>query len=195
VSSVLVRDAPPADPREIDGATLRAAQRREPRACRALVRFYEKRVYAFLWRMLEYRHGQAVVDEQCQETFLRVFMHLDRFEIEGSARLSTWMLTIAARLALNQLRRREPESLEGAAIVEHRAEGESTEALIARSELARLVGRALASLPAEQRAAIVLREYHELGYAEIAEALAIDVGTVKSRLSRARGRIREMVGQ
>jgi RNA polymerase sigma-70 factor (ECF subfamily) len=186
---------PPADPRELDSATLRAAQRREPRACRRLVLFYEKRVYAFLWRMLEYRHGQAVVDEQCQETFLRVFTHLDRFEIDGPARLSTWMLTIAARLALNQLRRRELTSLDAAAILEHRAEGESSEVLLARSELARLVGRALASLPPEHRAAIVLREYHELGYAEIAAALAIDIGTVKSRLSRARRRIREIVGQ
>jgi RNA polymerase sigma-70 factor (ECF subfamily) len=185
----------PADPREIDAPTLRAAQRREPRACRTLVLFYEKRVYAFLWRMLEYRHGQAVVEELCQETFLRVFAHLARFDVDGPARLSTWMLTIAARLALNQLRRREPEVLDATAVIDQRAEGESGEALLVRSELARLVGRALASLPPEHRAAVLLREYHELGYAEIAAALAIDIGTVKSRLSRARRRIREALGQ
>lgn len=195
MSSVVACESTPADPREIDAATLRAAQRREPKACRALVRFYEKRLYAFLWRMLEFRHGRAVVDELCQETFLRVFAHLDRFDLDGRARLSTWMLTIATRIALNQLRRREPEALDAAAIAEFCAEGESSEALLARSELARLVGRALASLTPEHRAAIVLREYHELGYAEIAAALAIDVGTVKSRLSRARRHIREIVGQ
>jgi RNA polymerase sigma factor (sigma-70 family) len=182
-------ERPLGDPREIDERTLLAARRREPHACRELLARYERRVYAFLWRMLRPRCSAAIVDELCQETFLRVFAHLQDFKADGSARLSTWILTVATRLALNQLRRKELE--QPAPDFEDQPSAGCTEFSAARAELVSAVTAAVASLPPEQRSVLLLREYHDLDYTEIAAALNLELGTVRSRLSRARRRIRE----
>lgn len=178
-------------PTELDEITLRRAQRGDRRAFRDLVEVYHLRVYSLLWRMLEHSHGNAQVEELTQETFLRVFRHLERFSIQGPARLSTWILTIATRLALNERRRRTHCSRpldESADVVT--ATGDPAGALENRRR-AEALRKAIAGLKADHRAVVVLREYHELEYSEIAEALEIDVGTVKSRLSRARAALRK----
>lgn len=132
-----------------------------------------------------------MVEDIAQETFLRVFRALPRFDRNGPARLSTWILTIASHRAIDELRKRrietrpfDPASFEVPA--NDRADLEAE-----RRMLARLLGNAIESLSPEYRAAFVLREYHGLEYTEIASALSIDLGTVKSRLNRARSRLRQ----
>jgi RNA polymerase sigma-70 factor (ECF subfamily) len=181
-------------PRELDEVTLRRAQRGDARAFRVLVELYHVRVYSLLWRMLERSHGSARVEELTQETFLRVFRSLDGFDARGPARLSTWVLTIATRLALNERRRKllAPTALrevvDGGTVLE-----DAASALDRRHQVERL-REAIDGLTPDHRAVVVLREYHELEYSEIAEALEIDVGTVKSRLSRARAALRDALG-
>ena len=116
-----------------------------------------------------------------QETFLRVFRALPEWDANGSARLSTWILTIATRLALNELRRRPPEVL---------PEMPTAPAPVELPSLGRAIQRAVAALAPEQRAVFVLREFHELSYDELAQVLDVDVGTIRSRLSRARAALR-----
>jgi RNA polymerase sigma-70 factor (ECF subfamily) len=151
---------------------------------------YQTRVFALVSRMLAGR-GRAAVEDVAQETFLAVFRQLATFDPAGSARLSTWILTIAARRAIDELRRKRP-----APVAELEATGgERADEQAVRRELRAAIEGALAELSPELRAAFLLREYHDLDYAEIAAALAIDLGTVKSRLSRARAGLRERLAE
>jgi RNA polymerase sigma-70 factor (ECF subfamily) len=170
----------------LDELTLRRAQRGEERAWRQLIERYQQPVHALIWRLLAGR-ARHRVEDLVQETFVRVLRALPGFDPGGPASLSTWMLTIAARLALNELRRPEAAALvdEPAGTSEGRADL-GTE----RRQLAAAIGTAVAALPDGQRAVFVLREYHDLDYAEIAAALEMDLGTVKSRLARARAALR-----
>jgi len=169
----------------IDELTLRRAQRGDQRAWRDLIARFQQPVFALIWRLLVGR-ARHRVEDLTQETFVRVLRALPRFDPQGAASLSTWILTIATRLALNELRRPEPTSLELEPIASER-----TDALAERKRLGAAIARGMATLPDAQRAVLVLREYHDLDYAEIAEVLEVDAGTVKSRLSRARAAMRE----
>jgi RNA polymerase sigma-70 factor, ECF subfamily len=170
----------------LDELTLRRAQRGDEAAWRALIGRHQAAVHAVIWRLLAGRQLHRVED-LVQETFVRVLRALSGFDPAGPATLSTWILTIATRLALNELRRPELAELaeEPAA-----AGGERADARAERRRLAAAIQAAVAALPEAQRAVFVLREYHDLDYGEIAAALEIDLGTVKSRLARARGALR-----
>jgi RNA polymerase sigma-70 factor (ECF subfamily) len=174
---------------ELDELTLRRAQRGEQAACRALVERYQRPVFALLHRML----GPAAddrVEDLAQETFLHVFRSLAGFAPLGPARLSTWILTIASRRAVDELRRsgraKETQELEEAALASPARADDGAR----RSALAGRVAEALAALAPEYRAAFLLRAYHGFDYGEIARALECEIGTVKSRLNRARAELR-----
>lgn len=143
-------------------------------------------MFAVLSRLLGARH-HGLVEDLAQETFLRAFRALPGFDGAGTARLSTWILTIATRLALDELRRRRADS---EPLGDDPAGGDRPDEMAARRDLGRAITVALGALAPDARAVLVLRELHDLEYAEIAEALQVDLGTVKSRLSRARAALR-----
>lgn len=177
---------------EIDDLTLARACRGEPAAGRAFFEHYQRTVFAFLWRMLSPRATHALVEDLLQDTFLRAFAALPRFSVGGAARPSSWLLTIATRTALNELRRqkRHPETSadhEVMGLVGGARGDESAERRALGAVLAREIGR----LSPDFRAVFLLREYHDLTYEEIARALDLELGTVQSRLSRARAALRE----
>jgi RNA polymerase sigma-70 factor (ECF subfamily) len=176
---------PHAPPAELDELTFARARRGERAACARFVAFYERRVFAVLSRILGPSGRAAVVEDLAQETFLRALRALPRFVPGGPARVSTWLLTIATRQALTELRRRAPTvaNVEPAAV--------STEGDAERVHARRDLERAIAELTPEQRAVFVLRDAHGFSEAEVAKALEIDVPAVKSRLFRARNRLRK----
>jgi RNA polymerase sigma-70 factor (ECF subfamily) len=178
---------------ELDEVTLRRAQNSDDSACRALVVRYQRPVFALLFRMLGPGRG-SMAEDLAQETFLEVFRSLRKFSPLGPARLSSWILTIASRRAIDELRKRpvatEPIELGRNIVGDQRAD----EAAVRRA-VAGAIQSAVAELSPEYRAAFLLREYHGLEYAEIARALDIDIGTVKSRLSRARAALRETLAE
>ena len=172
-----------------DPALLEALRRREPEAFERLVLAYQHRVFSIALRMLRDR-GEA--EEVAQEVFLRV--HRSIGEFRGEAKLSTWLYAIASRLCLNRLkggyhRRREThEALALARVADgHPNPGATLEA----SELEAALHRAIAELDAERRIVVVLRDLHGLAYEEIAAALGLELGTVRSRLHRARMELKE----
>lgn len=168
---------------ELDDVTLTRARRGEDAACRLLVERYEARVFALLGRMC----GRIRAEDLAQETFLRVFRALPRFELGGTAKLSSWILTIATRLAIDELRRRPLKQVE----LDMELPGTSrTDARIDRTAII----KAVLALSPDQRAVILLREVHGFEYEEIARALDLDLGTVKSRLARARAALRIALG-
>ncbi len=171
----------------VDTDVLARAQRGEPTACRAIVRAYERRVAGQLRAMLAPAGRAGLVEDLAQEVFLRAFRALPRFVPQGSASLATWLVTIATRVALNELRRPRP-FVRGLDTVSedygHAAHGQPVGAV------GRAIERAIADLPAVYRGAFLLRELHGLDYTEIAALCEVDLGTVKSRLSRARAKLR-----
>jgi RNA polymerase sigma-70 factor, ECF subfamily len=176
---------------ELDELTIARAQRGDMKAKRALVERYQRAVFALVSRLLCGRADSGLVEDIAQETFLRVFRALPRFDRNGPARLSTWILTIASHRSIDELRRRRldtrPIEIGGQDLQSAERADEATE----RKILAGLIQDAVRTLTPEYQAAFILREYHGLEYAEIARALEIDLGTVKSRLNRARRRLRE----
>lgn len=168
----------------LDELSLRRAQRGDERAWRVLVERYQEPVHALIWRLLAGR-ARHRVEDLVQETFVRVLRALPGFDPAGPASLQTWMLTIATRLTLNEMRRPEPESLDVEPIGSER-----TDASAQRQRLGAAIAAGMAALPDAQRAVLVLREYEGLEYDEIATVLELDLGTVKSRLARARAALR-----
>jgi RNA polymerase sigma-70 factor (ECF subfamily) len=175
---------------ELDRVTLARCQRGDPLALRRLVESHQTRVFALLSRMV----ARDFVEDLAQETFLRVFSHLRSFDPDGSARLSTWILTIATRLAIDHLRRGRFAPLAVAPATLH-AVAEDKPASHDRRALGAAIAAEVGALPADFRAAFVLSAYHGLSYDEVAGALGVEVGTVKSRLSRAKAALREKLGE
>ena len=142
-------------------------------------------IHALVWRMA-CAQGDSHVADLVQDALIRVLQNISRFTPTGPARLSTWILTITTRVVLNDRRRdtsREPK-LDPIAYIDPATE-------VAEREMSVAIARAVLELPEAQRIAFVLREYHDLDYGEIATVLGVDIGTVKSRLSRGRAAVRE----
>jgi RNA polymerase sigma-70 factor (ECF subfamily) len=178
---------------DIDVITLRRAQQGDRAAQTALINRYQQPVFALLWRIAG--PERALVEDLAQETFLRVLRALPRFEPSGRARLVTWILTIATRLAINHARTRVVRSDDvvppggvPAALLPPDQDAE-------RKKLGAALLGAIEALGPHFRAAFLLRELHGLRYEEIAETLEVDVGTVKSRLSRARALLQRALAE
>lgn len=165
-------------------------------ACTRLVTDHQRMVYQLSLHLLGGDRQEAL--DLSQEVFLRVFRTLSHFR--GQSTLKTWIYRIVVNQASNRLRwwRRRRRSMQ-VRLEEHAAaHGElpelrryaMPESLFQQQEAAGRVWSALDKLPLDQRAAIVLREIEGLSYEEIAESLGVAVGTVKSRLARARGTLR-----
>ena len=178
---------------DLDEVTLARARAGQRTAKAALIERYQRPVFALLWRMVGPERAQ--VEDLAQETFLRALEALPRFDPHGPARLVTWILTIATRLALDHLRAQAPRSDLAA------APGGTPTALprpdqdADRHVLGAALLQAIGELSPPFRAAFLLREVHGLSYEEIAEALAIDIGTVKSRLGRARALLQRALAE
>jgi RNA polymerase sigma-70 factor (ECF subfamily) len=171
---------------ELDRATLVRCKAHDAIAFRAFVVRYERPVFALLSRLL----GRgANVEDLAQESFLRAYRAFPAFDVDEAARPSTWLLTIATRLALDLKKRR------GASLPLDEAKDvigvDTPETERARRELGRAIERAAAALSDDHRAAFVLAEFHDLSIAEIARALDIPENTAKTRLFRARQHMRE----
>jgi RNA polymerase sigma factor (sigma-70 family) len=139
-------------------------------------------VYRFAWRM----SGPAAAEDITQDVFVSLLRHPDRFD-PARGTLRAFLLGIARNLALKHWR------------AEHRFEPLDAEAIAAelidfdRRDVGEMVGQAVRALGPLQREVVILAEYEGLTLAEIARAVDADVGTVKSRLHRARENLRRML--
>jgi RNA polymerase sigma-70 factor (ECF subfamily) len=132
-----------------------------------------------------------LAEDAAQEAFIRAWLNLASYR--PTSPLRNWLYRIAVNAALDALRRPPEASLdEGRAIMASEAHREPEAAYI-RQERAQRVQKALLSLTPPNRAVVVLREYEELSYREIAAALDIPIGTVMSRLNYARNALRELL--
>jgi len=155
----------------------------DPAAFRLFVVQYQKMVFALLSRIVP----RAEVEDLAQETFVRAYRAFPSFDPDGPAKTSTWLLTIATRLALDARKRRGRETIE---LPEDLAANATPETDAERSFLGRDLERAARSLPDDQRAALVLADVHGFSTSEIAGALNVPESTAKTRLFRAREKMR-----
>ena len=174
---------------------IQAAKAGDTAAFESLVRLYEKRVFALALRMCGNREDAA---EAAQEAFLAAWQGLAFFRGESS--FSTWLYRLASNACVDLLRREGRHraaagpSLDDEEVgidVPDRALSPQDEA--ERRELREAVDRGLSALTPEHRQVLVLREMHQLSYEEIAQTLDVDVGTVKSRINRARKQLRSFL--
>jgi RNA polymerase sigma-70 factor (ECF subfamily) len=149
-----------------------------------LVLRWERPIYALAYRTIGREEDARDV---CQETFLRAFRALPRFR--GQAKFSSWLYRITINLCRDWLRRERrtptvqaPEDTDLMDLAAAAEPSESIEDLVARKDMTRLVERAMALLPEDQRTAIVLKEYHGLTFQEIADLAGCPLSTVKTRL-------------
>ena len=161
---------------------MRAAQEGDREALDALLRRHHDRIYAVCRRLAG---NEADALDATQEAMIAIARGIRRFD--GRAAFSTWAYRVATNACLDELRRRKRRAIPG--LPEEIAAGEvgSTSAIAIDVVPDRLaIDAALAELPEEFRAAVVLRDLCDLDYAEIAETLGIPPGTVRSRIARGR---------
>ena len=160
----------------------------------AFLLLYERHrtpVFRFACRML----GSApLAEDVTQECFLSVLRRPEAFKAERAS-LRTYLCAIARHLAFKQLRKRGEETAVDEPPDDAAAQANGSDPLctVLQEEAAEAVRQAIAALPPLQREAVVLFEYQEMSLADIAASCAIDVGTVKSRLHRARLEVAERV--
>jgi RNA polymerase sigma-70 factor (ECF subfamily) len=137
--------------------------------------------------------NDADAADAAQETMISLVRNLQRFD--GRSRFSTWAYRVAVNASLDELRRRQrrPRLLDGDAEVESQLVGDRVESGEAAVDNRLLVDAALVQLPIEFRAAVVLRDLCTLDYADIAEALGIPPGTVRSRIARGRAQLADLL--
>jgi RNA polymerase sigma-70 factor (ECF subfamily) len=176
-------------PRQLDTGTVELARKGDTRAFSQLVRVYQDRVYGLCLAL-----GGSDAEDLAQETFVRVHKAIARFDPGGPARLSTWILTIARRLCQDRAKgaRVRSETLLQS-LPELPEEGLSPEERLAQARTRERLIAAIAELPEEQRSVVALRAWEGLDYDDIAAVEQIPVGTVRSRLSRAREALRKAI--
>jgi RNA polymerase sigma-70 factor (ECF subfamily) len=174
-----------------------AAVRGDVESFNMLVRAHESRVYGVCVRLVGDRDDAADV---AQDTFISAFSRLSTYR-GGSFR--AWLLRIATNAALDFLRarRRRPtisidahdDDPDDHPVLQVADAAPTPEMALDQRELAQAIQRALAQLPDDQRTAIVLRDVEGFDYAEVAEITHTSLGTVKSRISRGRARLRDIL--
>ena len=151
-----------------------------------LVHRYEQPLHAFICR-LSGRPGDA--PDVFQETFVRAFQHAASFR--GDSSVKTWLYAIAANVCRSRLRRANDfQPLSDGQAAERPDAADGPNGAAESTELGRRIAAAVGVLPAEQREVFVLKAYEELSYPQIAEALGRPLGTVKSQMRLALGKLR-----
>ncbi len=179
-------------------ALVRSCQRGDLSAFDTLMQMYEKKVYSLCYRMARDPDDAA---DLAQEAFLKVYRALPSFREQSS--FSTWLFRIVTNTCLDERRKRgsrphtvsldKPyETDDGEIALTLPGDAPDPLACTVQSELQEEIRELLAKLPAEQRIVLSMRDLEGYSYIEIAEALKITMGTVKSRLNRARSRLRDL---
>lgn len=186
---------------DVDGL-VRKARAGDMEAVDGLVRVFQKPVFNMIYRMVGNYEDAA---DLTQQAFIRMWRAIGKFR--GESRFSTWLFALAlntSRSGLRRLRRisdaeqvridRDPDS--GTAPFDPPDDRDLPEKALERKETVRRIEAVILALPEEYRSVITLRDLHGLAYDEIAESIGCSIGTVKSRLSRARQRVKaRLIGE
>jgi len=182
--------------KSLDELLVERAKRGDVEAFEQLISQHEKTVYNIAYRLTG-NHEDAC--DLAQEAFLRAYSSLADFR--GDSSFATWLYRIVNNVCLDELRRRKRQKVTSLDQAVEMDDGEVSrqipdtadgpEQALERMELQRLVQESILQLDEEYRIVLIMRELQGYSYNEIAEALDLNLGTVKSRLNRARGYLKE----
>ena len=173
---------------ELDSATIARCRRGDAAAFRRLVEHYEDRVYGLCLAL-----AGPDAEDVAQETFVRAHAALSSFDVGRDAKLSSWLLTIARRLCADRARNHKRRQVLTLQLLPAEPRPGADDALDLARRAATL-RRAVAELPEEQRAVVALRAWDGLEYEAIAAVEGVPVGTVRSRLARAKAALKRALG-
>lgn len=156
-----------------------------------LIERYEKKIYLFVLHMLKPYGYDSMAEDLCQETFYKAYKNLQSFR-DIEATFSTWLYTIARNTVLSELRKNKNKELfiEDSYSIPKVSIEKLPEQEILRNERESLVRQAINNLPEKQRSALILREYEQMDYKEIAHILDASISSVKSLLFRGRANVK-----
>ncbi|MBO7744109.1 sigma-70 family RNA polymerase sigma factor [Paenibacillus sp. MWE-103] len=156
-----------------------------------LMRRYQRKILAFIFHMLKSAKLELLAEDLCSETFYKAYRSLHSFR-EVDASFSTWLYTIARNTVLSELRKQKAGnvSFEEVGFTPVAPPDAVPEQRLLKNERMSMVREAINSLPEKQRSALILREYDQLDYQEIANILGQTVSSVKSLLFRARSSVK-----
>jgi RNA polymerase sigma-70 factor (ECF subfamily) len=158
-----------------------------------LMRRYQRQIVAFIYQMLRNANAELLAEDLTSETFYKAYRSLNTFR-EAEATFSTWLYTIARNTVLSELRKfKGTVSLDDLTIDPVGEENTLPEYQTLKKERMQLVRSAINSLPEKQRSALILREYEQMEYQEIAQVLGHSVSSVKSLIFRARNNVKEQL--
>ena len=166
--------------KDIDFKLMRAIQNGDMVAFNKMVDRYKKRLMNVLGRMLS---STEEAEDIVQETFVRVYQHRQSFNFKHC--FSTWIYTICLNLARNELRKRKKFKFQDITEMQGNELEFAVDAKIP-SRLPQLLESVIKELPVKYREAFLLRDVQEMPYEEVAKVLGVPLGTVKSRVNRAR---------
>jgi len=167
---------------------IKRAQDGDGEAFNALIGKYEKRIYNTAYKFMRNEYD---AQDAAQDAIIKLYSNLRKFSFNSA--FSTWMYRVTANTCLDMLRRRKPETgIEEFERMALSADGNPAEETVNR-ELGESIKNAIRKLPEKYIPVIVLKDMEGLKYEEIADALHISVGTVKSRISRAREKLRDIL--
>lgn len=177
--------------REVDQSLVERVQRGDKRAFELLVSKYQRKIFRLLSRLIR---DPAEIEDVAQEAFIKAYRALPNFR--GESAFYTWLYRIAINTAKNHLvaqGRRAPtttetevEDAENFDDADQLRDYNTPDAMLLSRQVGEAVNRAIEKLPEDLRTAVVLRELEGLSYEEIAEAMNCPIGTVRSRIFRAR---------
>jgi RNA polymerase sigma-70 factor (ECF subfamily) len=180
-----------------EAALIASAQKGDARAFNQLVMLYQSMAYNVAYRILSDPDAAA---DATQDAFVSAYKAMRKFR-GGS--FKAWLLRIVTNACYDQLRikqRRPTDSLDNLPVDQDhvrylRDEAEAPDEFVERQELNQLIQAGIQTLPLEQRTVLVLSDIQGLSYQEVAEAMDLSLGTVKSRLSRGRAKLRDYLQQ
>jgi RNA polymerase sigma-70 factor, ECF subfamily len=172
-----------------DGDLITRFNRGDPSGFEELVRKYQDRIYNLCRYMIQDAHD---AQDAAQDVFLKAYQNLKAFKPDAS--LYTWLYRIAVNTCLDYKKKSRPEQAADDSVIDDLASTEASPEQRYRSkEIGQAIQAAFQKLPKDLRVVIVLKEIEELSYEEIAEVLHTSIGTVKSRISRAREELRRLL--
>ena len=174
-----------------DHLLVKKSQQGDLSAFELLINKYQQKVYALCYR---FAGNQEDANDLAQEVFIRLFQSINKFYFKAS--FSTWLYRVTTNVCLDKMRKRkrnfnvsieEPwETEEGYIYISLADQRYNPEILAAQNDVQNIVHHAIQQLPGDQRITLMLREIEGFSYTELAQITQVSIGTVKSRLNRAR---------
>ncbi len=179
---------------------VRRAQNGDVSAFEMLIEEYQKRIFSIAYRMIQHQEDAA---DLTQDVILKIYKNLDKFK--GDSKFSTWVYRIATNTCLDEIKKsqrrttysldKEVETDEGSMTAEIADKGPTPEEEAERKDVKKAVYAAIEQLGTEHKKVNILRDLQGLSYEEIAKILQCSVGTVKSRISRARESLKKILSK